>query len=352
MKRINWIAVQPTPYNKSLFDAIIESDLFDLKLYYSDREFLELPFKEELKGPDDYFFNKILGVDWYALFSLSTTRDWVIVAGWNDLTKLLVILIRGLLARKTAFWTDSLDVDLVLSNRPLFLFKKIISRNFKIFFTTGKMGIENIKQIGLIRDKTRLINLPYFIDIPSNYKSINIIHECLEIVMIARLISRKGIDIALRAILELKKMEINVRLRIAGTGELYDQSKKFIEENSLESYIILLGWVDHEEVGNLLMSSNLLIHPVVEHDPYGVVVIEALSYGLPVIGSNLAGAVIDRIVDGSNGYAICANSMDLVQSMLKCIKLKDLTSMSIAARQSSLDSHPIKGVQILLNELY
>ena len=50
--------------------------------------------------------------------------------------------------------------------------------------------------------------------------------------------------------------------------------------------------------------SHGLVHAPSDLKPYGVVAIETSAHGLPVIGTNMCGAIVDRIVEGENGFIL------------------------------------------------
>ena len=94
------------------------------------------------------------------------------------------------------------------------------------------------------------------------------------------------------------------------------------------------GHVDHDEARDLLCRSRLLVVPS-RSEPQGVVVLEALASGTPVIGSNVGG-IPDMIRDGENGWLVRPqNSDDLRRAILKAFhdpaKLDDIRTL---ARQS------------------
>ena len=80
--------------------------------------------------------------------------------------------------------------------------------------------------------------------------------------------------------------------------------------------IIYLGEVNNEGKDNLLRNSEALLFPIQWHEPFGLVMIEAMATGTPVIASNI-GSVSEIIEDGRTGFVISdINNIDnYVQSM-------------------------------------
>ncbi|OFI45910.1 hypothetical protein BG262_06445 [Floricoccus penangensis] len=93
-------------------------------------------------------------------------------------------------------------------------------------------------------------------------------------------------------------IEGNWQLDVYGTGDDYVEIKKIISENNLEDRIILHGWVSSpfneiKEADYLLLSSN--------YEGFPMVLLEAISYGIPCISSNCPTGPED-IINSTNGY--------------------------------------------------
>jgi glycosyltransferase involved in cell wall biosynthesis len=76
------------------------------------------------------------------------------------------------------------------------------------------------------------------------------------------------------------------RLVIAGTGPEESRLRQIIAENQLDS-VELRGFVDSTQHRELWANAKFLIVPSTWHEPFGLVVLEALAHGRPVIVSNL-----------------------------------------------------------------
>lgn len=96
---------------------------------------------------------------------------------------------------------------------------------------------------------------------------------------------------------------------LAGSGPLY----KYYINNFNYKNVKYLGFVPDEQLTNLYKTSDLFVLPTLcEGMP--TVVLEAMSYRLPIIVSN-AGAT-PEIVDGSNGYLIERNNVGALKKAI------------------------------------
>lgn len=94
----------------------------------------------------------------------------------------------------------------------------------------------------------------------------------------------------------------NVRMIVAGYGEI-EQVKEKIKEKNLSDRFIFPGWVRDNEKDELLKTSDIFFLPsYTEGMPMSI--LDAMGYGLPIVSTNVGG--IPKIVhDGENG--LCVN---------------------------------------------
>ena len=97
--------------------------------------------------------------------------------------------------------------------------------------------------------------------------------------------SRKGLSVLLEAIPALIEAKPHVRILIAGPGDVEE-----VEENIDWHYrhnVSVLGAVDEETKASLFASADIYVAPHLGGESFGIVLIEAMAAGTPVIASNL-----------------------------------------------------------------
>lgn len=108
------------------------------------------------------------------------------------------------------------------------------------------------------------------------------------ILYVGRLEKRKGLIYLLRAFRELKNRLPAVRLLIAGEGPEREKLDSYIEEHDLKD-IEFLGYVEDAEKVRLMQTADLFCSPAVFGESFGIVLLEAMACGCPVVAGDNPG---------------------------------------------------------------
>ncbi len=352
--KLFWLAVQPTPYNTYLYNALKKVYGKDIQICYSMRIYKDLPWTEKIYQADDYFLSPFLGIDWSVLIKSFSRKNIFVVAGWDDLTKQLVMILRAVLKLPYAFWTDSLQEPAIGNNSFTRGIKKYILNGATVVMTTGNFGIASMKRTGLLTNNEKLVSLPFFVPIPAIAKQPSDISDAgnrIRLLVISRLIEGKGIQNAIRVTESLLKRGENIELQICGVGNLQSRIQAYIGEKNLEKNVFLLEWQDQNALLALRKKSHFLLHLVDEVDPFPLAVLESLAIGLPVIGSAKAGSVSDRVVNEVNGFVVDENNIETITDLITSTVKNPLkyNRMVDEARSSAEYWTAEKGVDIVRN---
>ncbi|WP_291855912.1 glycosyltransferase [Marinilabilia sp.] len=115
-----------------------------------------------------------------------------------------------------------------------------------------------------------------------------------------RLARQKGFKFLVEAARYIVEQHDNVFFFLAGKGRLESQLLKLIRKYNLEKRFFLIGF--QEDISGLLRAADIFVIPsLYEGMPNSV--LEAMSYKLPVVASNVNG-VSELIKDGENGFSI------------------------------------------------
>ena len=217
--------------------------------------------------------------------------------------------------------------EVYLSKRyhTIFALKWIVN-NAKKTITNSSATRDSCLEAGL--DEYNIQIIPFGVDtdffkplkLPKN-------EDMFQILSVGYLIERKGFEYLIRAMKEVLKKHKNARLKIVGSGPLENKLKNMIIKLELQNEVEIIKNVSDEELLRLYNSSDLFVLPSITDsqgntEGLGVVLLEAMASGLPVIGSNVGGTK-DIIVDNETGLLFQEkNSQEIVDKIIFTIENK------------------------------
>ena len=105
---------------------------------------------------------------------------------------------------------------------------------------------------------------------------------------VGRLEARKGIKFLLRAFATLAEHDDNVQLTIAGDGPDMSKLRTFVDENNIPQ-VTFLGYISEEDKIRHLHRSDVFCSPARYGESFGIVLLEAMAAGIPVIAGDNVG---------------------------------------------------------------
>lgn len=183
--------------------------------------------------------------------------------------------------------------------------KKVIKSAKKLDYLV--LVSENLKEFYRKKlPKVKCVYIPNIIDeIPeekSNLKSKNL-------VSVGRLSSEKGYMDLLKIYNEIVKKYPDWKLDIIGDGKERDNLEKYIKDNALEEKVFLHGFQNKNYINNILLNSSIYLMTSFT-ESFGIVLIEAMSYGIPCIAFSSAEGAQELIENDKNGYLIDDRDID------------------------------------------
>lgn len=128
----------------------------------------------------------------------------------------------------------------------------------------------------------KIYTVHYGFDFETRHK-VKSVDNTLKILFLGRLEFQKDLPTLLKA-LEKIKSKINVSLTVAGSGSLECELKKYADELKVSELISWLGKVD--KVGSLMESHDLMILPS-KYEGFGLVLLEAINFKIPVLATKI-----------------------------------------------------------------
>lgn len=216
-----------------------------------------------------------------------------------------------------------------------FLMKKIFF-NAKKILVSGKKSFEFMLKF-VTKDKIKVVGDVSEIKVSKEkltqlkqnlIKKYNL-HNKKIILYVGRLIKRKGINYLIDAFSKIK--DKNIVLLIVGGDDFYNLGEPIIKARllnmvkkyNLSNKIIFTGALDPKGVAAAYSISNVLVVPSITDkigEPWGLIVNEAMQFGLPVIATDAVGSAYDLIKNGKNGFIVKEkNSKELQIAIEKII---------------------------------
>jgi len=140
------------------------------------------------------------------------------------------------------------------------------------------------------------------------------------ILNVASLVSIKRHDRLIKAfaLIAIKKTDLN--LVIAGNGKLRDKLQTLAEELNLTERIHFIGNIDKHRVCQLMQQAEAFVLTS-DYETFGVVLIEALSCGTPVVATNVGG--MPEIISSNDlGYLCEPDTKIFAQNIMKSLEKK------------------------------
>lgn len=218
----------------------------------------------------------------------------------------LALMLSGYKGRVVVSWHS----DVVKQKKLLVFYKplmKYLLRRADCIITATEGHVEGSDYLPEFRGKCRTV--PYGIT-PEDYLRVTadgfLTEKCtdkssVKLFFTGRLVYYKGVEVLLRAF----RLVSGCELFIAGTGELEDQLKDYAEEHGMSGRVHFLGFLPDEQLKQAYADCDIFILPsVAKSEAFGIVQLEAMVYGKPVINTALPSGVPYVSIDGKTGLTV------------------------------------------------
>lgn len=325
-----WMNI-PSHYQRAFFEALSTRDCIDLQVRYLE----ELPAVRKAQGWKEQAF--LLCEQCVARISrvedqLETMPDW------RERIHIISCVYSRPLAElltqhnvRWCHWSERPGVQLARKLRfnmrlfnwlyPIYLqFKKreyhLAATSAVAVFGQGKMAVDAFKGMGINESKiAKLYYTPPALSRTEPNADIVRFANCRRVFLtVCMLNERKGIDLLLRAMASLKNQGWCLVLcgRDLSSGRLADLAEKL----KLNNDVLFLGAIPFENLNAVYSAADVDILAS-RFDGWGAVLNEGASVGLPLIGSDSAGASWELICEGENGFRFAAGNWKKLAAAMK-----------------------------------
>ena len=193
-------------------------------------------------------------------------------------------------------------------------------------------------------ERRRLFHIPNLIRVKPVARRTTT-HQPMVIGSMGRFVAKKGFDVLVQALQSLQSQGVAFRARIAGDGELMPELQRMVRECGLQDVVEFPGWVEDKDA--FFASLDVFVLPS-RHEPFGIVLIEAMAAGLPCITTDTEGPceIIMQhrdavMIEKDKPHAMAHAMMDLMETPEQAfdmgvaahLKARDVYGMDIVAQR-------------------
>ena len=160
-----------------------------------------------------------------------------------------------------------------------------------------------------------------------------------------RLDFEKGVPLLLRAFARMHTAVPDAALRIIGRGPLQPELERLVAELDLASAVTFTGWLEPPQIDIHLADAWSLVVPSLWAEPSGLVAIEAIMRGVPVIASRIGG-LSEVVEDGRSGLLFPnGDEAALTERMLSIAQGRDIPEHTLAPEvvRAAMARHALEG---------
>jgi glycosyltransferase involved in cell wall biosynthesis len=185
-------------------------------------------------------------------------------------------------------------------------FATILEREYgvkgdRIRIVPGGVDLARFRGVGSRADARRALGWP--LDRPT-------------VVTVRRLVHAKGLENLIDATDRLRTAIPDVHVVIVGTGPLAAELQRRVRERGLERWIRFAGYVAEEDLPTVYRAADLFVVPTIALEGFGLVVIEALACGTPVLVTPISG-LPEVVRDLDPGLVLAGTSPDQIAQGLR-----------------------------------
>ena len=343
MKRVLFVTNYAAPYKVEFYDEL--SQYLDVTVLFSDT------IEEQKHRSGDWFTKgkgqfhavqlsrnagKMKGenlcldvIDW-----LKKPFDAYVVCGYSSPTMMLAIAY--LRINRIPFYME-VDGGLIRENSgPKYWFKKLLVSQATAWISSGKHTTKYLVHYGAKENAvchypfTSLWKRELLDEIPSVEEK-QILRRKLEmseekiVLYVGRYDPKKGMDDLLHVVPELKH---DTGVYFVG-GEPKEEHLAFCRENQIAN-AHFVGFKRKQELADYYKAADVLVLPT-KSDVWGLVINEAMAFGLPVITTDQCVAGLELVENGETGYIVPVDDIQALSWRINDILSGDCAAMGAKA---------------------
>jgi glycosyltransferase involved in cell wall biosynthesis len=178
-----------------------------------------------------------------------------------------------------------------------------LKNNGSLFIAVSEFVKKKLLEKGFPEDKV----ITHYLGVDVNVKPA-IPNDEKIILFAGRLVEVKGVEYLILAAADVCKYHPDAKILICGDGPRRKDLEYLAKTKGLTKNVIFPGWKTREELAALMRRARVFVLPSITTrdgrvEGLGMVLLEAMACGLPVIGTN-QGGIPEAVLDGENGFIV------------------------------------------------
>ena len=187
-----------------------------------------------------------------------------------------------------------------------------LARCARVFVAGSRYSAGELKRNGFAADRIRVIA-----PVPAALAEVAAVDPSSSgdpgrMLFVGQVIRGKGLDLLLRA---AARLTIDWHLDVVGEGRQLEESRELAARLGIQARVRFAGWVPHEDLGNWYARASLTVVPSRWPEPFGMIGLESMARGRPVVGFD-SGGISDWLADGKSGILVPAGDVSLLAAAL------------------------------------
>lgn len=265
--------------------------------------------------------------------------DWMVIVKPYDFPAVWCLKRRG---QKTKVFFRS-------GGRDFYWGDRIFSRAVDVYASSSRFNASQIKE----RYGMDVEVIPNGVDAEAFHpaekddelaKKLGILPRETVITSAGRLVGWKGLQYILSSLPTIQGSIGGIKYLVIGSGKYRKEMETLAASLEIRDAVIFAGEVKHSDLPRYLSLADLFIQPSVGDEAFGITMIEAMSCGLPVIGTKIGG-IPEVITDRETGYLIPpGDPQAIARGVLSLLNnVEERTVMGRKARERTLENFTWEG---------
>lgn len=178
--------------------------------------------------------------------------------------------------------------------------------------TSQSLADETIRLLPETENKISVI--PFGVNIPGNCPPPPDNGELVKLCFIKMHRSVYGPEVLIRAVEKALQTNPNIRLSIAGMGELTEHLKQMVKYRDLDSKITFTGYIPNYRMYQFIQEHDIMVMPS-QREAFGVAALETGACGRPVIATRVGG-IPEVVLNGRTGILVPPDDVDALATAI------------------------------------